>query len=82
MATKIKLMKLLQEMRGLSEMRRWHRAPKPAALYLMQLRTHVAETSNARRRLVISIDLKDTAAVPDSVTIRHTSPMAPVQIRR
>ena len=71
MATKVKLMKFLQEMRGFSEMSRLHPAPKPSALFLMQLRAHMRETSQSRRRLVISIDLKDTPDIPNPVKITH-----------
>ena len=71
MATRMKLMKFLQEMRGFAEFGRRHPAPRPSALYLMQLRSHVAQTSHARRRLVISIDLKDRPDIPHPVKITH-----------
>jgi len=71
MATKIKLMKLLQEMRGFAEFGRRHFAPRPSALYLIQLRSHVAETSRTKRRLVISVDLKDHPDIPHPVKITH-----------
>ena len=74
MATKIKFMKLLQEMRGLAELNRRHPTPKPSALYLLQLRTHMAETSQSRRRLIVSIDLKDSLDLPDPVKINHITP--------
>jgi hypothetical protein len=74
MATKVKLMKLLQEMRGFSEIHRFTPPARPAALFLMQLRSHVAETSNGKRRLVVRIDVKDAAPVADDVKIRHVLP--------
>jgi hypothetical protein len=74
MATKVKMMKFLQEVRGFAEMGRLAPPPKPAALFLMQLRAHVRETSTSRRRLVISIDLKDNPDIPDPVKITHVTP--------
>ena len=80
MATKVKLMKFLQEIRGLTEMRRRLPAPKPSALYLMQLRSHVAEASHARRKLTVSIDLKDSVTLPHPVKINHVKPTLTQQI--
>ena len=74
MATKIKLMKLLQEMHGFAEMGRRHPAPKASPLFLMQLRAHLAETSRPRRRLVVSTDLKDSLDMPYPVRITHVKP--------
>ena len=74
MATKVKLMKLLQEMRGLSELGRRVPPRKPSPLYLMQLRSHLAETSHSHRRLIITVDLKDAAAFPHPVKINHIQP--------
>jgi hypothetical protein len=73
MATKIKLMKLLQEMRGLAELNRRHPAPRPSALYLLQLRSHMAEASQSRRRLLVQIDLKDAIDLPHPVKINHVT---------
>jgi hypothetical protein len=74
MATKIKLMKLLQEMRGFSEFNRQHPAPRPSSLYLMQLRSHLAQTSYSRLRLAIKIDLKDSVTLPHPVKIKYVKP--------
>ncbi len=76
MATRIKLMKLLQEMHGFAEMGRRHPAPKASPLFLMQLRAHMAETSRPRRRLTISTDLKDSLDLPHPVRITHVKPGA------
>jgi hypothetical protein len=73
MATKIKLMKLLQEMRGLAEMNRRHPAPRPTALYLLQLRSHMVETSHSRRRLLVRMDLKESLDLPHPVKINHVT---------
>lgn len=80
MATKVKLMKFLQEMRGFSEMVRKHPTPKPSALYLMQLRTHLSDASHSKRRLIISVDLKDDAAIPHPVRITHVNSNQRIQV--
>ena len=74
MATKIKLMKLLQEMHAFAEIGRRNPAPKPSPLYLMQLRSHLVQTSRPRRRLAIRVDLRDSLDLPDPVKITHLKP--------
>ena len=74
MATRIKLMKLLQEMHAFAEMGRRRPSAKPAPLFLLQLRSHMAETSRARRRLVVRVDLTDSLDLPHPVRISHIKP--------
>jgi len=71
MATKIKLLKLLQEMHAFSEMTRRNPANRTSPLYLLQLRSHLAETSRPKGRLLVSIDLKDSLDMPHPVRITH-----------
>ncbi|HHY86813.1 MAG TPA: hypothetical protein GYA07_14955 [Verrucomicrobia bacterium] len=75
MASKIKLMKMLQEIQGISDLGRMQLPPKPS-LYLMQLRSRVNEANRSRRRIIISVDLKDEQGLPDPVHIRHVRPSA------
>jgi hypothetical protein len=77
MATKIKLMKLLQEMRGFSELGRRHAPGRPSSLYLLQLRSHLAETSKSRRRLIVTVDMKETTNIPHPVKITYLKPTPP-----
>lgn len=71
MATKDKLMKLLQEMRGLSEMKRPQLPAKATPLFLAQLRSHLNSTSRPRRRLFIQSDLHEAHCFPQPVEIIH-----------
>jgi hypothetical protein len=71
MATKIRMMKLLQEIRGLAQITNRRPQPKSAGLFLMQMRAHVAHATYQRRKLVIPIDLKDPPDIPHPVKIRH-----------
>jgi len=77
MATKVKLMKFLQEMRGFAEITRRHPSPKTSVLYMMQLRSHVAETSQSKRKLTITVELKETHELPLPVKITHVKPASP-----
>ena len=73
MATKIKMMKLLQEMHAFAEIGRKNPAPKPSPLYLLQLRSHL-QSSRPRRRLAIRVDLRDSLNLPNPVKITHIKP--------
>ena len=73
MATRIKMLKLLQERNGFEELNR-RPSPKPSALYLMQLREHLFHTTQPRRRLIIRIDPKQNPLFPDPVKILHLKP--------
>ena len=74
MATKIKLMKLLQEMHAFADLGRRRHAPRSSPLFLLQLRSHMAETGRSKRRLLVSIDLKDSLDLPHPVKINHVEP--------
>ena len=71
MATKEKIMRLLQEMRGLADITRRHPAPKPSPLFLMQLRSHLTNTNRPRHRLVIGGNISEAAHFPIPVKITH-----------
>jgi hypothetical protein len=80
MATKVKLMKFLQEIRGLVEISRRHPTPRPTALFLMQLRSHMMDTNRSKRRLLITIDLKDREDIPNPVKITHVKTEADTEV--
>ena len=78
MATKVKLMKLLQEVRGLAEITSRRPLPKPSVLFLMQLRWQTAAAANmSRRKLVINVDHQEAADIPHPVKIVHRKPVQP-----
>lgn len=68
MATKMKLIKMLQEIKGLAQITNRKPAPRPPLLYLMQLRLQAAQVELPRRRLTI-----ETEAVrpPLPIKINH-----------
>ena len=68
---KVKLIKLLQDIREINYVPNRRMPPKPTVLYLMQLRTHVAEASSSKRKLVIPVELtngQDIHAMPVKIT--------------
>ena len=67
-------MKLLQEMHAFAELGRRPAPPRTSPLFLLQLRTHLSETSRSKRRLVVSVDLKDSLEMPYPVKINHITP--------
>jgi hypothetical protein len=69
MATKLKLMKFLQEARALAEVTDRRPAQRSSVLYLIQLRSHVHEITMPRRRLLVSIDMSSDSETPQPVKI-------------
>lgn len=73
MAKKILLMKLLQELRGYEQITNRRPAPRPPALYLMQLREKQAQANLPKRpqRRAIATDWQNGAEVPLPIRINH-----------
>jgi len=73
MAAKVRIKKLRQEIRGLADVT--HRRPptRPSGLFLIQLRSHLAHTSQPRRKLIVCTDAQDLPDVPQPVKIIHVA---------
>lgn len=71
MATKVRIMRLLQEIRGLAQITSRRIPSRQPGLFMIQLRSHVNGTTNSRRRYLIPIDLKNPPDIPDPVKIIH-----------
>lgn len=74
MATKVKLMKLIEEVRGYAQITNRRPAPRPPVLYLMELREHANTVQAPKRRLNVTIDGRENHNVPDPIKITHVSP--------
>ena len=76
MATKVLLMKMLQEIRGYQQTMDRRPAPRPPAFYLMQLRERRTPASLPKRpqRLAITADWQNSADVALPVRINHRKP--------
>jgi len=71
MATKVKLMKLIEEVRGYAQITNRRPAPRPPVLYLMELRAHNAEAQAPKRKLNVSSDNRDNPNIPLPIKITH-----------
>ena len=71
MAAKVRIMKLLQEMRGFAEVTNRLPQPRQPGLFLLKLRTHFGQSALPSRKRVITIEVQDRADIPDPVKITH-----------
>lgn len=82
MATRIKVMKLLQEMRGFAEISNRRPQSRSPGLYMLQMRSQVLRATLSKRRQTISIEMQNRPDIPDPVKIRHvTGSPHPVHIQ-
>jgi hypothetical protein len=71
MATKVKMMKLLQEIRGLADITQRRGQPRQPGLFLIQLRSHVHYTTQPKRKRIIAVDVLDRPDISHPVKINH-----------
>jgi hypothetical protein len=71
MAAKVKISKLLQEIRGFAEITNRRPQPKPPGFFLMQLRSHLVHTTLPRPKRSISINIQNLPDIPHPVKITH-----------
>lgn len=74
MATKIKMLKLAQQVQGYAQITNRRPAPRPPVLYIMQLREQVAQATVPKRRLAVQTDARDNSPTPLAVKINHVAP--------
>lgn len=79
MATKMKLYKVLQEVKGLAQITNRRPAPRPPLLYLMQLRSHLATTDVPKRRLTIEETIHEAAPIKIN-HVKSDKPALPVVV--
>jgi len=70
MAAKVKLMKLLQEFRGLAEITARRPQPRAPGLFLIQLRSHMMKTTYPSRKRIV-VDGLEEVDIPSPVKITH-----------
>jgi hypothetical protein len=74
MAAKIKMLKLLQEIRGFADLTNRRPQPRAPGLVLTQMRSHVIQATLPRRRLSVSTDKRDCPDISRPVKINHLKP--------
>jgi hypothetical protein len=71
MAAKLRLIRLMQQVRAHAQVTNRRPAPRPAMPYLMQLRERVAPARMPSRRLFVSTDAQAADHTPLPIKINH-----------
>lgn len=71
MATRVNMMKLLQQARGMAEMTGRKPQPRPPGPVLWQMRSPKWKATAARYKRIIRIDMQDGPDIPAPVAIIH-----------
>ena len=71
MAAKIRMLKLLQEIRGFAEIAKRRPSPRMPGLILMQMRSQVIQASLPKRKLSVQTDAQGRPDIPHPVKINH-----------
>ena len=71
MATRIKILKLMQEIHGFARITHRRPQPRPPGLFLMQLRSHGTPPVLPKRKLHIAIQMQELPDLPHPVKITH-----------
>ena len=74
MATKLKLMKMVQQFQGYAQITNRRPAPRPPVLYILQMREQAAKAALPKRRLAVQSDAKDFVPTPLAIKINHVQP--------
>lgn len=69
MATKMNMLKLLQEVRGFAQFTTKPNEPRPSGPLLLQFRGPVLRRANAKRKRIIRIDMREPLDIPQPVPI-------------
>ena len=71
MATRMKMLKLLQEMRGFAHVTNRRPPSRQTAILALQLRSHLVSTTARRQKRVLTIDMQDLPDIPNPVRITY-----------
>jgi hypothetical protein len=71
MATRVNMMRLLQQARGMAEMIGPKPAPRPPGPLLLQVRAPKWKNATPKPRHIIRIDMQESPDIPHPVTILH-----------
>jgi hypothetical protein len=71
MATKVRIMKMLQEIRGLAQITSRRPPSKMPGLLLIQMRPNGPRTITQRKKTIIKVDVQEPLDIPNPVKITH-----------
>ncbi len=70
MATRMKMLKLLQELRGFAQVTNRRPPARQPGLFMMELRAS-SQTSSRRQKRLITVSMHDLPDIPHPVKITH-----------
>ena len=71
MAEKIKMLKLLQELNGFSELTNRRPQARSLGLFLLEMRSHMTHTAPHNRKRNITVESSGLTDIPHPVKITH-----------
>jgi hypothetical protein len=71
MATKVRIMKMLQEIRGFAQITSRRPPAKLPGLFLIQIRSQGARTTPYKKKVIIPVDVRELPDIPHPVKITH-----------
>ncbi len=71
MAAKVKMLKLLQEIRGFAQVTNRRPPPRSPAMLLAQFRSQAAPEARHRRKHNITVNTPNRTEIPSQVKIHH-----------
>lgn len=74
MATRMNMMKLLQEVRGFAELTNRRLPARPLGPLLLELRSARSKTAYSRRRWTLTISILEPPDIPHPVPIKYLDP--------
>jgi hypothetical protein len=77
MAAKVRMLKLLQELRGFAEIVNRCPSPRPPGVLVAQMRPHVIQAAMPRRSLRVTMVEQGSGDSPRSVKIIHVKQTPP-----
>jgi hypothetical protein len=77
MATRVNMMKLLQQARGMAELTGRKPQPRPLGPLLLQVRAPKWKNAGAKQKRIIRINIQDPPDIPHPVDILHLDSVEP-----
>ena len=74
MATKMNMMKMLQQARGMAQITNRRPQNRPPGPLMLEMRFSTSRTSPARRKRIIHIKMQNPLDIPHPVKITHLDP--------
>ena len=77
MATRMNMLKLLQEVRGLAQFGTLPHEPRPSNPLLLQFRGPARRRQAGKLKRTLQVNMMDTPDIPSPVPIKYTAPSTP-----